>query len=167
MMGKEIERRYLLGDFFPDNFQNKIEDCCLVNQFYVHLQNNDFFRIRSIVSLYNDDTICSITYKKGEGLVREEYEAEISEETFNVFSHMPKYFLSKTRYILHDEFGKKWIIDNINSFPKNILLAEIELENENEEVSIPFFIKGLIIKEVTDYIEYTNLSIAIRNGIVT
>ena len=165
-MNREIERRYLLNSFLSDKYKNNIENCYLVNQFYIPLQNDDFFRIRSMVSLWSYENIYTITYKKGNGLIREEYEADINEELFRVFSHMPKYYLLKIRYILYDDFGKKWEIDNIHLDSKHICLAEIELENENEEVSIPFFIRDSIIKEVTDDVEYTNSSIAIRNGII-
>ena len=62
--------------------------------------------------------------------------------------------IEKKRYQI--EFGgHKWEIDEFQAENKGLVLAEVEIENENEEVNLP----GWIGKEVTGDVKYYNVNL--------
>ena len=63
--------------------------------------------------------------------------------------------IKKERFFL--EFEKKsWIIDCFQEKNYPLEIAEIELSNENEDLTLPSFIS----KEITGIIHYSNFSLA-------
>ncbi|MBL4607317.1 MAG: hypothetical protein JKY01_05750 [Pseudomonadales bacterium] len=72
----EIERKYLLHDLPPDLDTSNGKD---IQQGYLCLEDGRHVRVRTKGSKF------FLTVKVGEGIVRTEYEAEISKEQFDVF----------------------------------------------------------------------------------
>lgn len=158
----EIERKYLIR--FPDiSVLCKQDGYSLSDISQLYLESNKehcTMRIRKRCT----DSSCKyiLTYKKHiTGMVREEYEEEISEDEYkrlklnrkNGFSEIEK----KRICFLYS--GKLFELD-IFPFWSDRAFLEIELTSENEEFQLPPFIQ--IIKEVTDDSRYTNYSLAQR-----
>lgn len=77
---------------------------------------------------------------KGEGLIsREEIEFEVSLEQAKVLLRMRKpetVVIKKTRYSL-DVAGKEWVVDFFDSPFDGFVMAEVELESEDEALPLP------------------------------
>ena len=148
-MAKEIERKFLLkNDAWKIAVINKKSIC----QGYIAHSDNSIVRIR-IADNNAWLTIKSITV----GISRDEFEYQIpkneAEEMLKSFAN--DNLISKTRYYLKVN-GREWIIDAFNGDNSKLILAEVELESENELIPLPDWAG----KEVTDDFRYTNLALA-------
>ncbi len=146
-MGKEIERKFLVksSDF------KKMCSGHLYKQGYLNSNPDRTVRLR-LVGNKGFLTIKS----KGNGLTREEFEYEIpytdAEEMLQSICEKP--FIEKTRY-LYNYRGHTWEIDEFHGENEGLVVAEIELENESENFSVPEWIG----EEVTYDYKYTNSSL--------
>lgn len=94
----------------------------------------------------------------GAQLVREEAEAEITEEDFNkAVESFGRAKLNKKRFKF-DYLRREFCLDILDTGGKGMAILEVELKNENEYVALPPFV--LIKKEVTGDPEYYNVNIA-------
>jgi CYTH domain-containing protein len=144
-VGVEIERKFLVdAEKWSKVLPNKT---ITIKQGYLSKENNPVVRVRIA------DEVGYLTLKgKTEGITRKEFEYTIpkteAEELIALFC--PK-FIHKLRHEL--KVGNHtWVIDEFITPRKGLLLAEVELTNENEEIPLPDW----ITHEVSDDPSYFN-----------
>ena len=146
-MALEIERRFLIKN---DNWKKFITKKIFIEQGYLSNSLDDWIiRIRFTGKDYK------IALKKHiESFTNFEFEYSIPQKDGEVImSNLPN-TIKKERFFLEVE-KKFWIIDCFkeNNYPLKI--AEIELSNEGEKLSLPSFIS----KEITGLLHYSNFSL--------
>jgi CYTH domain-containing protein len=164
----EIERKYLISNKFKaENIANVVINITKVEQGYLNTEN-DIIRIRKTEDTKTNDVRCFITIKRGRGLVREEYEAEISEDAHDILNKLVTKRIKKTRYaytnIIRNCNSKIWEVDFFE-VPKKLILAEVELRRKSENVKVPEFLVPYIVREVTNEDEYVNYNLAKKMGL--
>ncbi len=145
----EIERKFLVN---PEKWsiQQKPEGV-LIHQGY--LSHSDGLTIR--IRIAGDQGFLTI---KGEttGISRMEYEYEIPVKDAHVLLEQHcKHSLVKIRYTL-EACGNQWEVDEFLGFNEGLLMAEIELNSEEEIFSLPEW----IVKEVSGDERYFNSSLS-------
>jgi CYTH domain-containing protein len=86
------------------------------------------------------------------GISRSEFEYEIPlTDAENLIAQFAEKVIDKDRYEINFE-GKLWEVDVFHGKLEGLILAEIELEHEDEDFSIPEW----IAKEVSHDVEYYN-----------
>lgn len=150
-MGKEIERKFLVNHSKWKNIKKPIAN--LYRQGYLLTDPTKTIRVRQTTEK------AFLTIKGlSVGATRTEYEYEIplndAKELLDNFSTSE---LSKIRYeILYE--NKIWEVDEFLGDNAGLLVAEIELETEDEKFSIPSWID----KEVTGQDKYYNSNLTIE-----
>lgn len=131
-MGKEIERKFLVKD---DRWKVGVVG---VNYRQGYLSSNN----QCVVRIRTEGKSAFLTIKgKNRGLIRSEFEypiplAEANEMLYNL-CNTP--LIEKTRY--HIEFaGMLWEIDEFKGDNHGLIVAEVELENEQQEIEKPEWI---------------------------
>ena len=143
---KEIERKFLVNDL------TVIENCTYVEikQAYLFNEKEKSLRIR----IKNDRAFLTIKGNNS-GFTRDEFEYEIpksdAEEMIGIFQLK---VLEKRRYYFVSE-SFTWEIDVFKGKYEGLVLAEIELNNENEEFQLPAWIG----EEVTNDPTYLNVNL--------
>lgn len=143
-MGIEIERKFLinLDKWFPP------ENGLLYRQGYLNTINGNTVRVRVV------GTQGYLTLKgKTKGKMRSEFEylipLEDAEEMLNTLCDRP--LIEKIRYKI--PIGELiWEIDEFLGDNQGLILAEVELQEENQEISLPDW----IAEEVTHDLRYYN-----------
>ena len=147
-MALEIERRFLVKN---DNWKEFITKKIFIEQGYFSKSLNDW-----IIRIRFTGKDFKIALKKHiESYTNYEFEYSIPrKDGETIMSNLPN-IIKKERFFLEVE-KKFWIIDCFkeNNYPLEI--AEIELSNEEENLSIPSFIS----KEITGLTHYSNFSLA-------
>lgn len=148
-MAKEIERKFLVNKdlFIPNSDGEKI------TQAYLSIRPESTVRIRIKANK------AFITVKsKNIGAVRSEWEYEIpvsdATEILQQCDCLSK--IEKTRYR-----DGRWEIDVFEGRHKGLILAEIELETEDENFIKPRY----IVREVTDDNQYYNSNLGSSNNL--
>jgi len=147
-MALEIERRFLIEN---DNWKEFVTKKTFIEQGYLSKNLDDWIiRIRSYGNNYKialKKHIASFTSFEFEYLIPRSDGEKIMSNLSNT--------IKKERFFLNVE-KKLWIIDCFkeNNFPLEI--AEIELSNEDEDLTLPSFIS----KEITGLTDYSNFSLA-------
>ena len=126
-MGLEIERKFLVNDSlwrWPDNG-------VLYRQGYIYTQNGNTVRVR----IAGNQGYLTLKGKT-KGNVRSEFEYEIpfneATEMLDILCDRP--LIEKIRYkVKIDELT--WEVDNFLGENQGLILAEVELEKENQEVT--------------------------------
>ncbi len=150
-MGCEIERKFLVKD---DSFLELAEYSRVIKQGYLtgKTENNAAYRVR----ISGDKAFLTL---KGQthGIRRAEFEYPVpvqdAEEMLEIFCG--DRVIEKTRYYLHYE-GFLWEVDVFGGRHKGLMIAEIELDNENVEFALPPFAG----EEVSERFEYSNFSLS-------
>ncbi len=143
-MGKEIERKFLV----QNNIWKINSPGTTVRQGYLNRDKNRTVRIR----IYGNKACITI---KGitRGISRSEFEYKIpkSDGELMLKDICEQPVIHKTRYEIN---YKKWIwtVDEFHGENKGLVVAEIELEKENDEFEIPVWIG----KEVSFQAKYYN-----------
>ncbi len=153
-MNKEIERKFLVCQFDKALAYDKIE----IKQGYVFSEEGKVLRVRT----WNDKAYITLKYRTGK-ITRDEFEYEIPySDGEKILNDICKNnVLSKTRYLV-SHCNKKWEVDVFHGTNEGLVLAEIELESEDESFEKPDFAGD----EVTGNPKYSNHNIAKRsNGI--
>ena len=98
------------------------------------------------------------TVKTGMGVTRIEIEEETTQEIFEVLWGLTvERRVEKKRYVIPD--GESfWEIDVFSD--RQLVLAEIELNSEDDEVVFPKWLEPYIVRDVTEETEFTNWSLA-------
>ena len=147
-MPKEIERKFLVSHIPNEALGIEIQ------QGYLQSEKHRTVRIRTIVEK-SDLKKAFLTIKGAsneKGTSRYEFETEIP---FNEATYLLKLcdmpLIEKTRYIYISD-NVKWEIDEFHGTNSGLLLAEVELSNENQKIQLPDF----ILEEVTGISKYYN-----------
>lgn len=146
-MGIEIERKFLLKN---EEWRSEVSSKTIIKQGYLNSDKERTVRIR----VRNDKGFLTI---KGENTnaTRQEYEYEIpvpDAESLLLLCQKP--IIEKVRYLV-PRGGKTWEIDDFGGDNLGLILAEIELESEEEQIEIPSWIGT----EVTHDTRYFNSSL--------
>ena len=147
-MALEIERRFLIKN---DNWKKFISEKIFIEQGYLSNSLDDWIiRIRFTGK---DFKIALKKYIKS--FTNFEFEYSIPPKDGAILMSNLSNTIKKERFFLEVE-KKSWTIDCFkeNNYPLEI--AEIELSNEEEDLSLPSFIS----KEITGLTDYSNFSLA-------
>ena len=139
----EIERKYLVTN---NNYKSGTP--IRISQGYICSEENRVVRVR----IKGDKAY--LTIKNATiGFARNEYEYEIPVADAKAILHntCQQPIIDKTRYILEHK-GFIWEIDEFHGDNEGLVVAEIELENKNQQFELPDFIG----EEVTDDARYYN-----------
>ena len=147
-MALEIERRFLIKN---DKWKNFITKKIYIEQGYLSKSLDDWIiRIRFIGKDYK------IALKKHiESFTNFEFEYSIPKEDGETIMSKISNTIKKERFYLEVE-KKSWIIDCFKEKNYPLEIAEIELANEKEDLSLPSFIS----KEITGLKYFSNFSLA-------
>ena len=144
-MFQEIERKFLVkGDFRKEVFQSTE-----IKQGYLCRDNGMTVRVR----LKGDKGYLTIKGKRT-GISRFEWEKEIAvDEALALLEQTDSSLIEKTRYLVKNTDGKHtWEVDVFHGDNEGLVIAEIELSDENE----PFDTPDWLGREVTDDKRYYN-----------
>lgn len=147
-MAKEIECKYLVVD---DSFKKSSTKKLHIVQGYLSTDPEATIRVRIC------DSNAFITIKGiNKGAVRDEWEYPIPiDDAKEIMKCCKNRLIDKIRYIVPYK-GKIWEIDEFHGKHHGLILAEIELDDENETVAIPPFVG----KDVTGDAAYYNSVLA-------
>lgn len=149
-MAKEIERKFLVKDCTWKSGRSGL----LCSQGYLAADEEVTVRVRIIgVRAY-------LTVKgRTQGMTRDEFEYEIDVEDADIMLHnmAKKGTVVKMRYKVESE-GMIWEVDEFLYDNEGLILAEIELEREDQEIALPEWIGD----EVTGDVRYNNSSLALH-----
>lgn len=143
-MALEIERKFLIDTNKLEELQNGYD----IKQGYIQTKDETVVRVRI------KGNGAFVTIKGGNiGATRLEYEYSVPVEDANEMleKFCTKPIIHKTRYlILHKKHT--WEIDVFHEENEGLIVAEVELESEDEVVELPEW----IVKEVTEDARYYN-----------
>ncbi|WP_426327488.1 CYTH domain-containing protein [Pedobacter sp. R-06] len=150
-MGKEIERKFLIDQQKWDNLSKP--EGKLFRQGYLLSDKDKTIRVRAT------ETKGFLTIKgQTIGATRMEYEYEIPvAEATELLDNFSLSELSKTRYEIPFN-GKLWEIDVFLGANKGLVVAEIELNSEDEIFALPDWVS----REVTEEEKYYNSNLTIN-----
>jgi adenylate cyclase len=148
-MGKEIERKFIVTN---DSWQESVKKKSIFSQGYISHSGNCTVRIR-----ISEDNAWLTVKGDADNITRSEFEYNIPKDDA---ARMLEEFASdnmvhKTRYFIIFA-GMEWTVDVFHGENSNLTLAEVELTEENIELSIPAWAG----KEVSTDIRYTNAYLA-------
>ena len=148
-MHLEIERRFLVDQskfILPDKKKS-------IKQAYLMFDNSQVLRIRKI----ENNFLLTYKYKKT-NINRLEFEYQIPNEDGDKLMSLSKHFIiEKDRY--YHQLGKHlWEIDIFYGKNQGLVIAEIELNDENEDIEIPSWIG----KEISNDDKYLNFNLSIK-----
>lgn len=152
-MAKEIERQYVINTSHPrwEQLKNTLPKKQYV-QSTIHRGDGNKLRVRLIEDMQNGKKTAAFTFKvekksKKDGPnIRDEYEWEVPYRValFIMIGHGE---VIKTRYEYIHTDGKKWEFDEYQGTNIGIVLADIELKDENEKFQLPEWIGQETTKE--------------------
>lgn len=142
----EIERKYKVKN---TTFLNESEISYEICQGYLNSHSERTVRIRT----KNEKGFLTIKGKSNElGTSRFEWEKEIPHhEAIELLKLCEDFIIEKTRYIVNFE-GKTFEVDVFKNQNEGLIIAEVELQNENDYINLPNWID----EEVTGNIKYYN-----------
>lgn len=149
-MASEIERKFLVeGDGWRDDVSKA--DAEQIVQGYLHAAESHSVRIR----LRNGDA--KLTVKGAtRGITRDEFEYDIPPDDARAMLDLcGDLLVEKRRYVL-EHGGHEWIIDEFSGDNEGLLVAEIELDDEDEAFDRPAWLG----EEVSGKPEYYNANLA-------
>jgi CYTH domain-containing protein len=144
----EIERKYLVQG---ENYKQMAVAHHHIRQGYISREKTGTVRVR----ISDDKAFLTIKGKPAAGhFARYEWEQEIDvTDAKELLKLCQGTIIDKTRWIIPaTEAGLKWEVDEFHGKHEGLIVAEIELEHEQQVVALPSFID----KEVTDDPRYYN-----------
>lgn len=157
----EIELKYLLKAL-P---KKEPEDIIDIDQYYTKVSGK-WERARTWFSEKSGDKKWIHTIKKNVSKkVNIEDEKFLTEEEYDLFkaeclaNPNDSKFISKKRYIYKDG-DLKWEVDEFDN-GYHLIVAEIEIPEENYKVIIPDFMKDVILLDVTGLKQFSNRSLSL------
>ncbi|MCM1292794.1 MAG: CYTH domain-containing protein [Bacteroides sp.] len=147
-MPKEIERKFLVKD---NSYKTLADSKIEISQGY--LNNDPMATVR--VRIANEDAFITIK-NKNNGCERDEWEYSIPVDDAKEILLRCKCsgIIEKTRYIVG-----RWEVDEFHGRQQGLVVAEIELDDANENITLPEFIST----EVTGDPRYYNSVLAGSN----
>ena len=147
-MAIEIERRFLIKN---DNWKEFITKKIYIEQGYLSKSLDDW-----IIRIRLTGKNSKIALKKHiKGFTNFEFEYSIPRSDAETIMSNLSSTIKKERFFLEVE-KKSWIIDCFKENNSPLEIAEIELSDEKEDLSLPSFIS----KEITGLTHYSNFSLA-------
>lgn len=149
-MALEIERKFLVKD---DGYKQEAERCCRIAQGYICSTRGKTVRIR----ICDRKGFLTIKGPSEEGgLSRYEWEKEIAlADAEDLLKICEPGMIDKTRYMV--PAGKHWFeVDEFHGDNDGLVIAEVELSDENETFQRPSFLG----EEVTGDVKYYNSYLA-------
>jgi len=99
------------------------------------------------------------TIKSGTGMEHLEIEEEIDERFFETVWPLTRgHRVEKRRYAVPDG-DLVWEIDEFLDRP-GLWVAEVELKSTTQDVSVPEWLAGFVVREVTEEGSYTNFALS-------
>lgn len=150
-MALEIERKFLVKG---EAFKREAFKALSVTQGYLSSVSERIVRVR----MKGDKGYITIKGKSDTtGIARFEWETEISpEDARSLLKLSEPSVIEKTRYLVKNTDGKHvWEVDEFHGDNEGLVVAEIELSDENE----PFDKPSWIGREVTGIARYYNSSL--------
>ena len=149
-MGIEIERKFLVNH----NKWRLLEKPTGTTYKQGYILNDEKRTVRIRVT----DTAAYITLKGGTtGISRNEFEYKIpADEGNQILNGFATSFVQKVRYNIHFA-GNLWEVDVFSGDNEGLIVAEIELDSENQ----PFEKPDWVSEEVSDDYRYTNASLSL------
>jgi CHAD domain-containing protein/CYTH domain-containing protein len=156
-VGVEIERKYLLR-FLPEEARDgrRLE----IDQGYIPGEELHE-RIRRVSSRHGSGRVevhYYRTVKLGEGVARIEIEEETTQTIFDALWPLTRGRRLRKRRFEVDVDGVTWEIDEFKR--RDLVLAEIELDTEDDEVVYPDWLAPVVQREVTKEPEFQNIHLA-------
>lgn len=149
-MAIEIERKFLIKEKPFSIAKRSLK----INQGYIINEKSKVIRVRE----KGDDYFLTI---KGNniGISRLEYDFPISKEDAKelIFHFCKTTLIEKTRHYIEHK-GHTWEVDEFQGKNNGLIVAEIELESEDEKFEIPDWVG----EEVTQDDRYYNMNLAIH-----
>ncbi|BDY13863.1 CYTH and CHAD domain-containing protein [Hydrogenimonas cancrithermarum] len=151
----EIERRFLLYPCSMKRFLKKEGfhwKSIRIRQFYLVSDGNEMVRYRQYGERYIK------TVKHGSGMVRKEFETEISKDEFEKAERQNRCgVIEKTRRIVEFE-GRVFEVDSFKKRLKGLNLLEVEFEDESEANAfrLPDPFGKIVVDEVTEKRAFSN-----------
>ncbi|MEP6494572.1 MAG: CYTH domain-containing protein [bacterium] len=145
---REIERKYLLSGLPVGIGRHPVVE---IDQGYLAGENvrERVRRIREADSVRYVRTV-----KVGTGMNRFEFEEDASEEFFAaVWPLTLGHRVHKRRYLV-PEGRVVWEVDEF--LDRELVIAEIELDTEDERIQMPALITSVLVREVTTEPEFSN-----------
>jgi adenylate cyclase len=153
-MAQEIERKFLVTD---DAWRKLVTDSHLLKQGYLSSNAKATVRVRSW-----DDARAKVTIKGAvKGMSRAEYEYDVPIADAREMLAMSEPHLIVKRRHLVPYGGLTWEVDVFEGRHQGLVIAEVELESENQCVQMPEWIGT----EVTDDERFYNASLSRSDGI--
>lgn len=144
-MNLEIERKFLLG---ADTWRDEVFRTFHIRQGYLHRQPGLTVRIR----IRDDQSFLNIKQRAGHSAVAREYEYEIPvSDAEALLTACGELVLTKKRHLVRHS-DHLWEIDEFLGRHEGLIMAEVELEREDEPVDVPPWLG----REVTGQPEYYN-----------
>lgn len=149
-MSFEIERKYLVNrELWEQTAKGKSEH---VQQLYLHADKEKAIRVRII----GEDAFITIK-RKVSNLKRLEFEYPIplseAKQMMEAFKDCPQ--IEKTRHFIREEHHT-WEVDVFHGKNEGLILAEIELQHEDELFALPSW----VTEEVTYNDQFLNVNLA-------
>ena len=146
---KEIERKYLVNTKELELIYSGTP--VHIVQWYLNRDKNRVVRVR----IRGEEAFLTIKGANN-GIVRTEFEYNIPySEALAMLPLADGKVIDKTRWTL-DYGGHTWEVDEFHGDLSGLILAEVELESEDEEVDLPIFVE----REVSDDPRYYNSNLA-------
>ena len=148
-MNIEIERKFTVN-----KIPNKITNSFVIEQFYMLIDKDFVQRLRIF-----DDKKAIISLKQNcSGLKRYEFEYEIPlVDARKIISIGNFLSIKKIRHELIID-NIKWEVDQFLEKNKGLVIAEVELQNEDQKLNLPKWVE----KDVTNQNKYYNYNLAIN-----
>ena len=155
--GLEIERKYLLS-YVPE----VARDSRWIDIAQGYIPGGRLHeRIRRVSVRHGSgrkETHYYRTVKLGEGVTRVEIEEETTEAIFLAMWPLTRRRRLRKRRFEVDVDGRTWQIDQFRN--RDLVLAEIELDSEDEDVTFPEWLAPAVQREVTGEPEFQNINLA-------
>lgn len=155
-IGVEIERKYLLS-FVPDEARagRRVD---IAQGYLPGAQLHERVRRVTVRRAGRLHQLYYRTIKFGEGVARTEIEEETTAAIFDALWSLTRgHRLRKRRYSV-DVDGQTWEIDEFRN--RDLVLAEVELDSEDEAVEIPKWLAAAVQREVTLEPAFQNINLA-------
>ena len=148
-MNIEIERKFLIKNI-PNNKQN----CFHIKQYYLSISEKIVQRLRVF-----DNSKAILSFKENcSGITRYEFEYKIPLQDANKIIEISNpIFIEKNRHIIECDF-LTWEIDEFLGNNQGLIIAEVELEKENQKIALPDWV-GI---EVSNEKKYYNYNLALN-----
>ena len=147
-MANEIERKFLIKSL-PDDMSG-----ITMRQGYLQPEKERAVRIRTVEKDGSKKGVLTIKGMGSKsGMSRYEFETEIPvPDADHLLSLCDQPLIEKTRF-KYDHEGLIWEIDEFHGVNDGLIIAEVELESEDQQFNKPDFIGD----EVTGQIKYYNM----------